>query len=264
MVKNKLMAGDEAMSKTAFVTGGGTGIGRGIAIGLAKAGYDVAFSYCGSISGKDEVLSEIKKCSRRGIAIKTDISNISEIDKMFGIFESEFSSLDLFVNNAGITEKSDFLSTTPELFDKICGVDLRGAFFCIQNAARLMVKNKTKGNIVLISSNNAIAHFADVSVYATMKAAAGKMTEHAAIELAKYGIRVNAIAPGWTDTGSERLDSKEDTYYKIPLKKWTTPEEIAETVIFLDSDGAASITGTTIVIDNGAVLVSDKRERYGY
>lgn len=252
------------MKKVAFVTGGGTGIGQGISIELAKAGYDVAFSYCGSVDGKNKTVKEIEKLGGKALALKADLSKIDEIDRMFEEFASTFSRLDLFVNNAGITEKSDFLHTTPELFDKICAVDYRGAFFCMQRAAQIMVDKSIKGNIVLISSNNAIAHFADVSVYASAKAAAGKMAEHVAIELAQFGIRVNTVAPGWTDTGAARLDAKEETYYKIPLKKWATVEEIGKTVIFLDSPAAASITGTTIIMDNGAVLLSDKRERYGF
>ena len=112
----------------------------------------------------------------------------------------------------GNREKADFLHTTPELFDKICNVDYRGAFFCIQRAAQLMADSKTKGNIILISSNNAVAHFADVSVYASAKSAAEKAARHAAIELAKYGIRVNTIEPGWTDTGAARINSKEETF----------------------------------------------------
>lgn len=252
------------MKKVAFVTGGGTGIGQGISIELAKAGYDVAFSYCGSVDGKNKTVKEIEKLGGKALALKADLSKINDIDRMFEEFASTFSRLDLFVNNAGITEKSDFLHTTPELFDKICAVDYRGAFFCMQRAAQIMVDKSIKGNIVLISSNNAIAHFADVSVYASAKAAAGKMAEHAAIELAQFGIRVNTVAPGWTDTEAARLDAKEETYYKIPLKKWATVEEIGKTVIFLDSPAAASITGTTIIMDNGAVLLSDKRERYGF
>lgn len=127
-----------------------------------------------------------------------------------------------------------------------------------------MSDKNIKGSIILISSNNATADFADVAVYGSAKAAAEKMAEHAAIELTKYGIRVNSIKPGWTDTGSERLDAKKDTYYKIPLKKWATVKEIVQTALYLSSDAAASVTGTSIVIDNGALLVSDKRERYGY
>ena len=250
--------------KTAFVTGGGSGIGSGIVKVLAKSGYDVAFSYCGSRNGAEETVSEAKKHGGRIFSVRSDVSKIEEIDTMFDEVEKVFGKLDLFVNNAGITEKSDFLSTTHELFDKICAVDYRGAFFCMQRAAKIMVKNCTKGNIILISSNNTLAHFADVAVYASAKSAAAKMAEHAAIELAKYGIRVNTVAPGWTDTGASRLDAKEETYYKIPLKKWVTIEEVGQAIVFLASDAASSVTGTTMVIDNGASLVSDKCERYGF
>lgn len=251
-------------AKVAFITGGGGGIGRGIAIELAKAGYDVAFSYCSNADGAKKTSAEIEKYGRRAFAVKADVSDIGDIHRMFDEVVAEFGGLDLFVNNAGITEKADFLHTTPELFDRICGVDYRGAFFCIQSAACVMAEKGIKGSIVLISSNNAAAHFADVSVYASAKAAAEKMARHAAIELAKYGIRVNTVEPGWTDTGASRLDSKEETYYKIPLGKWATVEEIGRTVLFLASDAAASITGASILVDNGACLVSDKRERYGF
>lgn len=256
------MAGKDR--KTAFVTGGGSGIGSGIVKVLAKAGYDVAFSYCVSKNGAEETVLEAKKYGGRIFSVRSDVSKIGEITAMFNAVTNAFGKLDLFVNNAGITEKSDFLSTTPELFDKICAVDYRGAFFCMQRAAKIMVESGTKGNIILISSNNTVAHFADVSVYASAKSAAAKMAEHAAIELAKYGIRVNTIAPGWTDTGASRLDAKEETYYKVPLKKWATIEEIGQAIVFLASDAASSVTGTTMVIDNGASLVSDKRERYGF
>ena len=134
----------------------------------------------------------------------------------------------------------------------------------MQRAAKIMAESGTKGNIILISSNNTVAHFADVAVYASAKSAAAKMAEHAAIELAKYGIRVNTVAPGWTDTGASRLDAKEETYYKVPLKKWATIEEIGQAIVFLASEAASSVTGTTMIIDNGACLVSDKRERYGF
>lgn len=253
-----------AGTKTVLITGGGTGIGQGIAIEFAKAGYDVAVSYCGSREGAEKTVSEVERCGQTGLAIKADVSRLEQIDGMFRRFEEKFSHLDVFVNNAGITEKSDFLHTTPGMFDKICNIDYRGAFFCIQRAAQLMADLKTKGSIILISSNNAVAHFADVSVYASAKAAAEKMSRHAAIELARYGIRINVIEPGWIDTGASRLDAKEETYYKVPLKKWATLEEIGKTAVFLASDAAASITGAAVLVDNGAHLVSDKREKYGF
>ena len=249
------------MNKVAFVTGGGTGIGFGIARELLKEGYDVAVSYCGSKDGAEKIINYAKTLGRKAIAIKADISKVSEIEKMFLEFSCEFSRLDLFVNNAGITKKATFLDTTEELFDTICNVDFKGAFFAMQCAAKIMVKQNS-GNIVLISSNNAIAHFADVSVYASVKTAATKLAEHMAIELAQYNIRVNTVAPGWVDTGSSRLDAKEETYYKVPLKKWATTEEVAKAVFYLSN--SSSITGATLIMDNGAVLVSDKRERYGF
>lgn len=256
------MGADER--KVAFVTGGASGIGRVIALTFAKNGYDVAFSYFGSEAAAKDVQTEIKKLNCNTLAIRSDLSKCADIDSMFEAFKDRFNRLDVFVNNAGITEKSSFLNTTEELFDKICDVDFKGAYFCAQKAAKMMIANNIKGSIIMISSNNAYAHFADVSVYGSVKAAMTKMAEHMAIELAKYKIRVNTIAPGWTDTGAARLDAKEETYYKIPLCKWVEPSEIAETAVYLSSSAAKSITGATIVMDNGALLVSDKRERYGY
>lgn len=115
----------------------------------------------------------------------------------------------------------------------------------------------------MISSNNDRAHFANASAYGVIKAGLSKLAEHAAIELASYGIRVNVIAPGWTDTGEARMVQKEDTFYKIPLKRWCTPKEIGQAVLFLCSDMAHSITGTRLVMDGGALLLSDKPEKYG-
>lgn len=250
--------------KVAFVTGGTSGIGKTIAFAFAQKGYDVAFSYFGSENIAKEVKSQIEKENRKVFAIKADLSKYSDIIKMFSEFKKHFNRLDVFINNAGITEKSAFLETTEDQFDKMCDVDFKGAYFCTQNAAKIMIDNNIEGNIIMISSNNAYAHFADVSVYGSVKAAMTKMAEHIAIELAKYKIRVNTIAPGWTDTGATRLGNKEETYYKIPLCKWVETEEIAETALYLSSPSAQSITGATIVMDNGALLVSDKRERYGF
>lgn len=258
------MSNELNVRKTAFVTGGGTGIGKGIAVSLAKSGYDVAISYRGSEEGANDTLECIRHFDRKAAAIRADVSKKSDIDNMFSEFANHFERLDLFVNNAGITLKSSFIETSEEIFDAVCSVDFKGAFFCMQNAAKFMIDKNIKGSIVLISSNNAKAHFADVSVYGSVKAAAQKMAEHAAIELAKYGIRVNTVAPGWTDTGASRLDDKESTYYKIPLKKWASVDEVADAVKYLASHSARSVTGVTLTVDNGALLVSDKRERYGY
>ena len=151
------------MSKTAFVTGGGTGIGRGIAIWLAKCGYDVAISYYGSAAGAADTVDNIESMGRKAVAIKANVGDVSAIREMFQEYRKHFSTLELFVNNAGITKKASFLETEEELFDQICSVDYKGAFFCVQEAAKIMVEQETKGSIVLISSNNASAHFADAA-----------------------------------------------------------------------------------------------------
>ena len=251
------------MNKVAIVTGGGTGIGKGIAKKLLESGYDVAISYLSSDEGAKTLLPIAEALNRKLVIIKTDLSKYDGVLNLFAEFKKHFDRLDLFVNNAGVTAKSKFLETDEALFDSMCNVDFKGAYFCIQQAAKIMVENKIEGNIVAISSNHSDAHFADVSVYGSVKAALNKLCEHAAIELAQYKIRVNIVSPGWTDTGAARLDAKQDTYYKIPLKKWTTPDEVADAVLFLASDSAKSITGVNIVIDNGALLLCDKGERYG-
>lgn len=247
-----------------FVTGGANGIGKNIAVTFARNGYDVAITYRSKREEAQAVANEIVAMGRKCAIIKADISKYDEVVQMFNEFKNSFDRLDVFVNNAGVTKKSCFLGTTEQDFDEICDVDFKGAYFAMQNAAKLMIEKNIQGNIIAISSNNAMVHFADVSVYGSVKTALTKLVEHIAIELAQYKIRANTIAPGWTDTGAKRLDAKEETYYKIPLNKWVEPTEISQTCLFLASSAAQSITGATIVMDNGAVLVSDKRERYGF
>ena len=252
------------LKKVALVTGGGTGIGKAIAIEFAKAGYDVAVTYVSSDVGALDTVSKIENLGQKAAAIKCNLSKMQDIENLFYEFSKRFDRLDVLVNNAGITKTASFLDTDEELFDTICDVDLKGSFFCTQKAAKLMIEKNIEGSVVMISSNHAGAHFADVSVYATIKTALNKLAEHCAVELAKHKIRVNTIAPGWTDTGAARLDDKEKTFYKIPLCKWATPEEVAKAAVYLSSDAAASVTGATLVMDNGASLVCDKRERYGF
>ena len=194
---------------------------------------------------------------------RTYPGDIAAIGGLFEAFRRDFPKLDLFVNNAGITLLAPFLEMTPEDFDRNCAVDFRAPYFCMQEASRMMAK-AGGGNIVVIASNNAHCHFARASAYGSMKTGLVKMAEHVALEMSRFGIRCNSIAPGWTDTGAARLDAKESTYYKIPLRRWVQPEEIGQAVLFLDSPAAASITGACIVMDGGARLLSDKSEKYGF
>ena len=251
------------MSRTALVTGAGTGIGRAIALELAKAGYDVGLHFNGSAEGAESAAAEIRTEGRKAETFRADLSSVDAIRALFKDFLSRFGRLGLFVNNAGITLKAPFLEMTEADFDRNCAIDFKAPYFCMQEAARAMVA-QGDGNIVAIASNNAFCQFANASAYASMKAGLVKMVRNVALEMAKYRIRVNAIAPGWTDTGAARLEPKEETYYKIPLQRWVQPEEIGQAVLFLDSPAALSVTGITLVMDGGAQLLSDKGEKYGF
>lgn len=237
------------MSRTALVTGAGTGIGRAIALELAKAGYDVGIHCNGSREGAERAAAEIRGLGRRAEVYRADLSYVSAIGGMFDAFKRDYGRLDLFVNNAGITLLAPFLDMTPEAFDRNCAVDFRAPYFCCQAAAKMMKDQDGAGNIVIIASNNAYCRFARASAYGSMKTGLVKMAQHIALEMSKYGIRCNSISPGWTDTKAARLDEKETTYYKIPLLRWVQPEEVGKTVLFLDSPAAASITGADIVMD---------------
>ena len=252
------------MSKNALVTGAGTGIGRAIALELARAGYDVGLHCNASRDGAESAAAEIRALGRHAEVFQADLSDLNAIGGMFEVFQREFSRLDLFVNNAGITLLAPFLEMTPEAFDRNYAVDFRAPYFCCQAAAKIMKDQDGAGNIVVIAPNNAYCRFARASAYGSMKTGLVKMAQHIALEMSKYGIRCNSISPGWTDTKAARLDEKETTYYKIPLRRWVQPEEVGKTVLFLDSPAAASITGADIVMDGGARLLSDRGEKYGF
>ena len=147
------------MSKNALVTGAGTGIGRAIARVLAKAGYDVGLHCNASRDGAESAAAEIRTLGRHAEVFQADLSDLNAIGGMFEAFQREFSRLDLFVNNAGITLLAPFLEMTPEAFDRNYAVDFRAPYFCMQRAAKMMVEQGS-GNIVAIASNNAYCQFA--------------------------------------------------------------------------------------------------------
>lgn len=290
-------------TRCALVTGAGSGIGRGIALGLARAGYNVAIHYNSSEESALEAVRLAEGYGVRSAAIGGSLASKAGVDALFCEYEKQFGRLDLLVCNAGVTKTADFDSLDETDFDLMYSLDLKGSYYCIAAAARLMPRvgsgcdvgdsSKTERDgagcaahsqterdgaahtnrgmpdtdsrgpsIVVIASNNAHMQTPRAAAYASVKAGLVQLARHSAAELAHLGIRVNTISPGWTDTGSPRLGKKEDTYYKIPLKRWCRPEEVAAAVIFLDSAAAASVTGAELVMDGGASLMSDRPERY--
>jgi len=253
---------EEEMVKRAIVTGGSTGIGAAIVRTLAQAGWDVGISVARDVGKAQQICDEVKAMGRHAWYEVMDLTEDDSVPRFFKRAKTEFASIDLLVNNAGVTVKAPFLECDAATIDFLYRVDYRGAFLVMQQAARWMIATETPGSMILISSNNSIANFAKVPVYGSMKSGVEKLIRHIALEVAKHKIRVNSIAPGWTDTGSSRLDDKESTYYKIPLKRWVEPGEIGEAILFLTSPAAASITGTTLVMDGGACLLNDHLDRY--
>ncbi len=244
--------------RIAVVTGSSKGIGRGIALSLARAGYDICVHYNTSRKSAEDVANEIRKMGREAILCKADISKVEEIRVLFEQIFEKFDHIDVLVNNAGITRMAPFLETPLELFEEVINTDLKGAFFCAQFAARSMKEKGIKGVIVNITSNHSIGCWPNSTVYAAAKAGLDKLTKNMAMELSKYGIRVVAVAPGYTQlewfTDKQIQQYVVPTSSKIPMKRFATPEEIGDAVAFLVSEKASYITGTTLFIDGGALL----------
>jgi len=139
--------------KKALVTGAGMGVGYGIALELAKAGYDIAVHYNSSAKGASELCSRAEALGVKAIQIQADIGKYEEIISLFETVKREFGKIDVFVNNSGITAGGPILDATEELFDTVCRVNWKGAYFCVQQAAKLMVETNVKGSIIIISSN---------------------------------------------------------------------------------------------------------------
>ncbi|MCL2099086.1 MAG: SDR family oxidoreductase [Oscillospiraceae bacterium] len=243
--------------KYALVTGGGRGIGRGIALRLGKEGYNVALTYRSSKEGALEVRNRLLDMGSDTLIFCADMSLLEDIGTVFDGYEKHYPYLDLLVNNAGVTLGSPFLETSPELFDTVVNTDLRGVFFMAQRAAKYMINRGCEGSIINIASNQGSANFKNHSVYGSIKAALIKLTKHMALELAPYNIRVNTISPGLVDVSG--LDHIKDRHRKkfetvIPLGSWACPEQIAGIAVFLASDDAVYITGEEIIADGGAKL----------
>ena len=199
--------------------------------------------------------------NRRCIAVQADLSHVEQLREAFRRTCNELGTPDVFVSNAGLTLKATIEDMTEQDFDLLCSVDFKACFFGLQEAVRCM--KARGGSILLISSNNAFLQHPMCACYGAVKAAMLKLCRSAAMEMGKYGIRVNAIAPGWTDTGESRLPPKETTYGHIPLKRWCQPAEIGQAVLALSANWAGSITGSCLVMDGGASAQTHAAEEYG-
>jgi NAD(P)-dependent dehydrogenase (short-subunit alcohol dehydrogenase family) len=240
--------------KAALVIGGDRGIGKGIALGLGREGADVALTYFFTESGGRDTADQLAGMGRRALALPADVRIVAEAREAVASTVKALGHLDILVFNSGITDPHPFLDLTEEQYDATLDLNLKGAFFCVQAAARAMVAAGSAGAMVTISSVHDFLSFPEHAHYAASKAGMDQFVRTAANELAPYGIRINAIAPGMIDS-QDRIDAA--TWGPtVPLGRPGYPSDIANAVIFLVSDDADYVTGTVLRVDGGMMTRS--------
>jgi 3-oxoacyl-[acyl-carrier-protein] reductase len=242
--------------KVALVTGASRGIGRAVAIELAKNGVNLIINYSGSEEAAKEVLKEVTKLGIQAYIYKANVGNYNECAAMVEFAIEKFSKIDILVNNAGITKDMLLMRMSEEQFDDVININLKGTFNCMQLVSKYMIKAKSGRIINMASVSGRLGNAGQVN-YAASKAGVEGMTKAAAREMAARGITVNAIAPGFvktdmTDVLSDKV--KENIIESIPMKTFGIPEDIAKTVVFLAGEGARYITGQTISVDGGMYM----------
>lgn len=241
----------------ALVTGASSGIGQAITIDLAKNGVKVLINYCRNEKGALETLKMVEENGGSGEVIQCDVADSAAVNKMFLYIKKTYKTIDILVNNSGITRDGYLLMMSEENFVNVMATNLGGCFNCTQGALRLMCAAKQGGAIVNIASTSGVVGQEGQANYSASKGAIISFTKTTAKEYAKNGIRVNVVAPGFIETRmtqkSEKL-LKEKYMEYIPMGRFGQPEEIAEVVSFLASSKASYITGKCIVVDGGLTM----------
>ncbi len=239
--------------KIALVTGGSKGIGKSIAIKLAEDGYDIAFTYSSDENAANDTLEELNKLGSNSLSIKKDMSIEEDVKEAIKEIEEKLGTVDVLVNNAGITRDGLLMKMKAEDFDRVIEVNLRSVFLTTREIIRPMIK-KRYGKIINISSVVGIMGNAGQANYAASKAGVIGFTKSIAKEFASRGVRANAIAPGFVETDMTKVlkeDVKEEMLKNIPLGYFAKPEDVANLVSFLASEKSDYITGQVIQIDGG-------------
>lgn len=242
--------------RVAVVTGAARGIGKAIASCFAEEGADVVIPDV-DLENVNATAQEItKRTNRRVVGIKTDVSDPSDVDEMAKTVIDKFGKADILVNNAGIPLVRRSEDMTADEWDKVMDINLKGVFLCSKAFGRHMIERRA-GRIINIASMDAIVALPERAAYCASKAGVMQLSKVLAVEWAKYNVRVNAIAPGYTKTDIVKgliergLFNEEDIKRRSPMHRMADPSEIAKVALFLASDESSYVTGETILVDGG-------------
>ena len=242
--------------KNVVITGASRGIGRAIALKLASLGANIVFNFKNSINKADELVKEIEALGVKAKAVQGDIAKLKDAEELISICKESFGSVDVLVNNAGVTKDNLVMRMKEEDFDTVIDINLKGTFNTIKHATPIMMKQRS-GKIINISSVVGVVGNAGQANYSASKAGVIGLTKSVAKELGSRGINVNAIAPGFIETDMTEVlkdNIKENLLNNIPLKKLGSIEDVANLVVFLASEQSKYITGQVINVDGGMVM----------
>ncbi|HQR31492.1 MAG TPA: glucose 1-dehydrogenase [Blastocatellia bacterium] len=243
-------------NKIALVTGSSQGIGRAIAVRFAQEGADVVINYNRGAKGAEEALAEIEAAGRRGLIVQADLGKVSDIQRLVNTAVEHFGRLDVLVNNAGLETHAPFWDVTEDDYDKVLNVNLKGVFFASQEFVRHLRQTERPGKIVNISSVHEELPFPNFTAYCASKGGVKMMTRNLAVELGALGINVNNIAPGAIETpiNTKLLNDPAKLgalLSQVPLGRLGQTADVASVAVFLASEDANYVTGSTYYVDGG-------------
>jgi 3-oxoacyl-[acyl-carrier protein] reductase len=243
--------------KVALVTGAQQGIGQAVALAYGREGASVVVNYLDNQAAADAVAAQIRALGRQAVVIRGDVSRADDVQHLVEA-GTALGGIDILVNNAGIFPRVEFLDMSEGQWDAVLNVNLKGTFLCTQAVARQLVARGQPGAVINLASGAAFRSSPRGVHYVSSKAGIVGLTRAVALELASYRIRVNAIAPGVTDTAQPRYGMSEEEVQaagrQVPLGRMAQPDDIAHLAVFLASDEANHVTGQTMHVNGGQYL----------